>query len=67
MESTPSKVVPLRWGTRVIYELQPGDRWHIFKGFLVIANPDSAPLLINIQTGERIELDASGIHEASPG
>lgn len=41
---------------KVVYELQPGDEWRIFKNHLVIANPAHPPFMIDLFTGERKEL-----------
>jgi len=46
----------IRSGTKYIYTLQPGDDWRIYKNFVVIANPNHPPFMIDLFTGERKEL-----------
>jgi hypothetical protein len=42
-----------------LYTLKPGDTWKFFKHYLVIANPDHSPFMVDVFTGEQKEIDPS--------
>jgi hypothetical protein len=39
-----------------IYTLEPGDKWCLIEGYVLIANQDKIPFTIDLKTGERKSL-----------
>ena len=49
LSNSPDRVATsLKRGTRFVCELFPGDQWTVFKGYVVIVNPDRPPRMFDV-------------------
>jgi hypothetical protein len=42
---------------RHVCDLEPGDVWVLYKGHIIAANPTGKPFMIDLETGERRDLE----------